>query len=76
MAHVCVCTRTRTRARVGTKAYNVWPKVIPKVKWKQRSLWQAQHETPKYGPVFIVKVVDFVVIEANIFYKSYSISSK
>ena len=32
--------------------------------------------SPKSGPVFIVKVVDSVVIEANPFYKSSSISSK
>ena len=51
-------------------------KVISKVKQKQRSWWQVQHETPKSGPVFIVKVVDSVVIEANLFYKSSSISSK
>ena len=51
-------------------------KVDSKVKQKQRSWWQVQHETPKSGPVFIVKVVDSVVIEANLFYKSSSISSK
>ena len=36
----------------------VWIEVIPKVKQKQRSLWQVQHEPSKSGPVFILKVVD------------------
>ena len=48
----------------------VWIEVIPKVKRKQRSQWQVQHEPSKSGPVFILKVVDTLVFDTKIFSKS------
>ena len=64
---------TALLARHGCCHCTMFTKVISKVKRKQRPLWQVEHEPSKSGPVFMLKLVDFLVIETNVFNKSSSI---
>ena len=47
-------------------------KVISKVDRKQRSQWQIQHEPPRSGPVFMLKVVDSLAFDTKLFNKGLS----
>ena len=58
---------------VTTESELIENKVISKVKQKQRSKWQVQHEPSKSGPVFVLKVVDSLAFDTRLFNKSSSI---